>query len=291
MAVSIVIIVILLAALLLVIKLPSGQPKMTPEATFEFTNATRSSNSEDIKTDKDTIKKAAADTKNTTAKNNTYTIPTYTKKNGAVTSAATTAGPKTSPATSQADTMTITTVSMETGAAVTSPKPVAKKEISDTVLGELIRFMDGGMEKLLTFIKDSKNNEIREEFITEGIDYSVETYTDSNLPQGQERVDQEGSYGEKVTLYRITYSKGKEISRVLISSQITRDPVNRIVAVGGKQVTEAPTTTVTEPDPTTTVTEPDPTTIEEDSSSTKSEGTDQTTLPTEPEPDTSPDNN
>lgn len=282
MAVSIVIIVILLAALLLVIKLPSGQPKMTPEATFEFTNATRSSNSEDIKTDKDTIKKAAADTKNMTAQNNTYTIPTYTKKNGVVTSAATTAAPETSPATSQADTMTITTVSMETGAAVTSPKPVAKKEISETVLGELIRFIDGGMEKLLTFIKDSKNNEIREEFITEAIDYSVETYTDSNLPQGQERVDQEGSYGEKVTLYRITYSKGKEISRVLISSQITMDPVNRIVAVGGKQVTEAPTTTVTEPDPTT---------IEEDSSSTKSEGTDQTTLPTEPEPDTSPDNN
>ena len=77
---------------------------------------------------------------------------------------------------------------------------------------------------------------VKSEVVTEtvSIDYkTIKEETDS-LYVGQTKVKQKGEKGEKIETYRVTYTNGEESHRELTHSEITREPVDKIVLVGTK---------------------------------------------------------
>lgn len=62
---------------------------------------------------------------------------------------------------------------------------------------------------------------------------------DANLPQGQIRIDSEGAPGETVITYEVTYTDGVETARRETGREVTRAPINRVVA-NGTYVAPAP---------------------------------------------------
>lgn len=71
--------------------------------------------------------------------------------------------------------------------------------------------------------------------IEEAIPYTEEIVQDSSLPGGEKEVKEPGEEGRKTIKYRINFIDGVEVSRVLESETVTREPVNRVVAVGVKK--------------------------------------------------------
>lgn len=53
-----------------------------------------------------------------------------------------------------------------------------------------------------------------------------------DMPLGEEKVVQEGSYGTLVKTYKVTYEDGVEVSSELVSEVVTEDPVNTIIEFG-----------------------------------------------------------
>lgn len=82
--------------------------------------------------------------------------------------------------------------------------------------------------------------QIVEKVVTEEIEIPYETIT-KDVSNGssttQNRVVQTGSNGLKKVTYRIRYQNGNEIEKTEISSEIIKEPVNKIVEVRTKQVT------------------------------------------------------
>ncbi|HBT20728.1 MAG TPA: hypothetical protein DEA47_05140 [Peptococcaceae bacterium] len=70
--------------------------------------------------------------------------------------------------------------------------------------------------------------------LTEEIPYKTKEIKDYHLTPGSRRIVQEGSKGLKETKVRITYKNGKEIGREKIKTEIIKNPVPRIVAVGDR---------------------------------------------------------
>lgn len=66
------------------------------------------------------------------------------------------------------------------------------------------------------------------------IGYSVETIEDGNLEYGKTATRVQGINGERTYTYEVTYENGKETSRQLLSSEITKQPVTKIIAKGTK---------------------------------------------------------
>lgn len=67
------------------------------------------------------------------------------------------------------------------------------------------------------------------------IPFSEETVKDPDLDVGQEKVTQPGEEGRKVTKYQVNFVDGVEVSRELISEEVSKEPVSRITAQGSKQ--------------------------------------------------------
>lgn len=67
------------------------------------------------------------------------------------------------------------------------------------------------------------------------IAYAEETTEDENLDEGASEVRQVGEEGMKVEKYEVNFVDGVEVSRELISEEITKEPVNKITAVGSKK--------------------------------------------------------
>lgn len=67
---------------------------------------------------------------------------------------------------------------------------------------------------------------------TVNIPYEAITRDDNTLANGTTRVVQEGSNGLREETYSVTYTDGVETGRELISSQVTRQPTNRITHRG-----------------------------------------------------------
>ncbi|MBR3253084.1 G5 domain-containing protein [Candidatus Saccharibacteria bacterium] len=65
---------------------------------------------------------------------------------------------------------------------------------------------------------------------------------DYNLAPGQKEVRQLGETGLKVANYEVLYIDGMEAERTLISESVTREPVDRIVAVGVSAIQRKPLT-------------------------------------------------
>ena len=69
---------------------------------------------------------------------------------------------------------------------------------------------------------------------TEAIDFETKKIETNDLYVGQTEVQQEGVKGEKKLTYNVTYVNGKESGRELISEEVTKEPVEKIVRVGIK---------------------------------------------------------
>lgn len=67
---------------------------------------------------------------------------------------------------------------------------------------------------------------------TEKLPYNTTKKKDNDLERGKTKVLQDGADGEKEVIIKVTYEDGEEVSRVKVSETITKQPVNKIVAVG-----------------------------------------------------------
>ena len=69
---------------------------------------------------------------------------------------------------------------------------------------------------------------------TEVVPFETIEQTDATLPKGQTKVVQEGVNGEQIVFRKVTTADGKQSSKV-IKTSITKQPVNRVIAVGTKE--------------------------------------------------------
>ena len=66
----------------------------------------------------------------------------------------------------------------------------------------------------------------------EAVNFKTTVKNDAKLGWQEKKIETPGQLGEKEVKYRITYKNSKEISRVLLSSQITQDPLPQIEVHG-----------------------------------------------------------
>ena len=69
---------------------------------------------------------------------------------------------------------------------------------------------------------------------TEVVPFQTITQNDATLPKGQTKVVQEGVNGERTILTEVTTVDGKQTNKVLRNT-ITKQPVNKVIAVGTKE--------------------------------------------------------
>lgn len=58
---------------------------------------------------------------------------------------------------------------------------------------------------------------------------------DDSIYKGETRIIQNGQEGEKTEIYHLTFEDGAEVSRTLVDSKITQEPVNKIIGQGTKE--------------------------------------------------------
>ena len=73
-----------------------------------------------------------------------------------------------------------------------------------------------------------------EETRVESIAYETREVEDSSLEYGKTEVKSAGEEGEKTYTYKVTYKGNEELSRVLVSEEVTKEPVARVIAKGTK---------------------------------------------------------
>ena len=69
---------------------------------------------------------------------------------------------------------------------------------------------------------------------TESIPYETEKVETNDLYVGETKVQQKGEKGTLKKTYSVTYVNGEESERKLLSEEVTKEPVNKIVLVGTK---------------------------------------------------------
>jgi hypothetical protein len=77
---------------------------------------------------------------------------------------------------------------------------------------------------------------------TQPIPFESATVNDPSLPQGQTVVKVAGVNGIKTLTFEITYRDGAEISRTLVTEEVTKAPVTQVTAVGTKVAAPPPPT-------------------------------------------------
>ena len=100
---------------------------------------------------------------------------------------------------------------------------VARKEIS--------KVEDPKAVDEITVIGTSK---MTERTLDEQVDVPFKTIyvSDNTLPAGESVVDEEGSPGQIIRTFLVSYRNGKEIGRTIVSEHQIKDAVNRVVRVG-----------------------------------------------------------
>ncbi|GAA1958574.1 G5 domain-containing protein [Microbacterium deminutum] len=72
----------------------------------------------------------------------------------------------------------------------------------------------------------------REEVATEPIAFEETAVEDASLPSGQTRITTAGKNGERTRTYRVNLIDGEEVSRELISDEVTAQPITQVTTVG-----------------------------------------------------------
>lgn len=112
--------------------------------------------------------------------------------------------------------------------AATEPASVKEARAAEAAL-EKIPTSPTSIEKIETKASEPIT---KTEEKTEAIPFETVMEQSPSLPKGQESIKTEGTNGEKVLLYEVTYIDGKETSRVLKSEVIEKEPVSKVVAIG-----------------------------------------------------------
>ncbi len=127
----------------------------------------------------------------------------------------------------------------------------AEKTIEDLLIAEKellsvegIEFIEGTDEitpKLDSNIEENLKIEIVKveilnEVAVEEIKFDTITQEDGSLDYGLEEVKQDGTLGEKEITYKIVKKNGEEVSRDVVSSKVTKEPVNKIIVEGTRKV-------------------------------------------------------
>jgi len=86
-------------------------------------------------------------------------------------------------------------------------------------------------ENMVVTITRINVEEVTEE---ETIEFSIVEKDDPKLKWKKQRIEQEGENGTKDVKYRITYTNGKQSSKVKLSSVVTKEPVQKIIYNGTK---------------------------------------------------------
>ncbi|MEG6617141.1 3D domain-containing protein [Peptococcaceae bacterium 1198_IL3148] len=72
--------------------------------------------------------------------------------------------------------------------------------------------------------------------IQQQVPFEVVRQADDRLPQGVEKIRQQGSNGIKQMVYSVVLHNGIEVSRDLIKTEVIKEPQSKIVAVGKRPV-------------------------------------------------------
>ncbi len=64
------------------------------------------------------------------------------------------------------------------------------------------------------------------------ISYATRRVEDDSIDKGETRVRTKGVAGVRTLTYEVTYTDGEQTGRRLVSSEVTRKPVTRVIAVG-----------------------------------------------------------
>ena len=83
-------------------------------------------------------------------------------------------------------------------------------------------------------VLDAKSGKPKVVTSTEVVPFQTITQNDATLPKGQTKVVQEGVNGERTILTEVSTADGKQTSKVL-ENTITKQPVNKVIAVGTKE--------------------------------------------------------
>ena len=83
-------------------------------------------------------------------------------------------------------------------------------------------------------VLDAKSGKPKVVTSTEVVPFQTITQNDATLPKGQTKVVQEGVNGERTILTEVSTVDGKQTSKVL-ENTITKQPVNKVIAVGTKK--------------------------------------------------------
>ncbi len=85
---------------------------------------------------------------------------------------------------------------------------------------------------------------IATETYTEEIPYETEYVEDNKVLKGKEKTKVKGQKGEMTFTAEVTYLNGVEISRNVTSSEVTKEPVNKVIAKGTKTAPKGQVTVV-----------------------------------------------
>ena len=91
----------------------------------------------------------------------------------------------------------------------------------------------------------------------EEIAFSVVEKEDNSLTKGEENVVEEGINGKRQIAYEVTLENGVEISRKEISSEVIAEPVDKIIAIGTKEIPK-PQIAIKDPEPQVATQDPEP---------------------------------
>ncbi|MDE7230231.1 MAG: peptidoglycan DD-metalloendopeptidase family protein [Oscillospiraceae bacterium] len=75
----------------------------------------------------------------------------------------------------------------------------------------------------------------REEHYNEPVEYDTEYFDDNDRYQGDQKIRTEGKNGEQAVVANVSYVNGIEVSRTILSTVITTEPVTQVVQVGVKE--------------------------------------------------------
>ena len=118
------------------------------------------------------------------------------------------------------------------------------KAEKDELRAEGVEFVEGVDEitpSLDTEISDNLTIqlvkvEVLNEVALESIDYETIVEEDENLDINTENVRQAGEAGEKEITYKVIKKDGVEVSREIVQSKVTKEPINEIIAQGTRRV-------------------------------------------------------
>ena len=76
----------------------------------------------------------------------------------------------------------------------------------------------------------------RYSIVAQAVDFETENVNDETLEKGKSVVEQNGSEGLKEVMYATVYKNGEEISSDIVAQKVTKEPVNKIVKIGTKEI-------------------------------------------------------